>query len=169
MEQSTTPGVAGRTGNQARATRAIRTPPRPRPGALVPGVFRELRVPAPRAVRHNLTGQARGLTRRLGSAGVSVAAVTPVPLRQFIGTVAHSVDQLPRVSEQLDVLMAEVHAQRLGLQALEVQLEALDQQLGVLERSLAPIAAWSHQPARLRASLSEALNGPPDDALTRDD
>lgn len=115
------------------------------------------------AVRRGLAGQARGMTRRLAMAGASAAAVTPPPLRHAVASLARSLDQLPSVTEQLDVLMAEVHAQRLSLQALEAELAALDQQLGILERSLAPVAAWSHQSSRLRASLADMLEQLPDD------
>lgn len=115
------------------------------------------------AVRRGLTGQARGMTRRLATAGASAAAVTPPPVRHAVASLVRSVDQLPSVTEQLDVLMAEVHAQRLSLQALEAELAALDLQLGVLERSLAPVAAWSHQSSRLRASLADVLEQLPDD------
>lgn len=115
------------------------------------------------AVRRGLAGQARGMTRRLAMAGASAASVTPPQLRHATASLVRSLDQLPSVSEQLDVLMAEVHAQRLNLQALQADLAALDLQLGVLERSLAPVAAWSHQSSRLRASLAEALERMPDD------
>lgn len=115
------------------------------------------------AVRRGITGQARGMTRRLAMAGSSVAGVTPPPVRHVLATVVRSLDQLPSVTEQLDVLVAEVHAQRLSLQALQAELAALDLQLGVLERSLAPVAAWSHQSSRLRASLADVLERLPED------
>ena len=110
-----------------------------------------------------LSGQARGMTRRLANAGVSVVGVTPGPLRHALASLARSVDQLPSISQQLDVLMSEVHAQRLAIQAVEAELAALDDQLAVLERSMAPIAAWSHQSARLRSSLADVLDQLPAD------
>lgn len=115
------------------------------------------------AVRRGLTGGARGVTRRLATVGGSVASVTPPPVRHALATAVRSLDQLPSITEQLDVLMAEVRAQRLSLQALEAELAALDLQLGVLERSLEPIVAWSHQSSRLRASLADALEQLPED------
>ena len=117
------------------------------------------------AAAHGLTGQAREVTRRLAGAGVSAVGVAPGPLRHALASLARSMDQLPSVSQQLDVLMAEVHAQRLAIQAVEAELAALDDQLAVLERSMAPIAAWSHQSARLRAALADVLEQlPADDA-----
>jgi NAD(P)-dependent dehydrogenase (short-subunit alcohol dehydrogenase family) len=110
-----------------------------------------------------LSGQARGMTRRLANAGVSVVGVAPGPLRHALASLARSVDQLPSISQQLDVLMAEVQAQRLAIQAVEAELAALDDQLAVLERSMAPIAAWGHQSARLRSSLAEVLDRLPAD------
>lgn len=117
------------------------------------------------AVRRGLTGGALGMTRRLAMAGASVAGVTPPPVRHALSTVLRSLDQLPSITAQLDALVAEVHAQRLSLQALQAELAALDLQLGVLERSLEPVAAWSHQSARIREALVEALDGLPDDPV----
>jgi septal ring factor EnvC (AmiA/AmiB activator) len=111
---------------------------------------------------HGLTAQAFEVTRRLASAGGSVVGATPPPLRHALATLARSVDQLPSVAAQVDVLQQEVHAQRLGLQAVQAELAALDSQLAVLERSLAPVAAWNHQTTRLRLSLADALEHLPD-------
>ena len=62
-------------------------------------------------------------------------------------------DQMPPVTAELDVLVHEVHAKRLSIQALQAELAALDQQLEVLERSLVPVQAWSRQWNRLRRAL----------------
>ena len=104
-----------------------------------------------------LSGSARGLTRMLGSAGAGAVVATPAPLRSLLAGVLTSLDQLPSATGELDVLMAEVHAQRLSLQAMQAELDALDRQLEVLERSLAPVSALSHQMSRLRTSLDELL------------
>jgi septal ring factor EnvC (AmiA/AmiB activator) len=90
--------------------------------------------------------------------GVSAVGVAPAPLRHALASVARSMDELPSISQQLDVLMSQVRAQRLAIQAVEAELAALDDQLAVLERSLAPIAAWSHQSARLRSALADVLD-----------
>ncbi len=115
------------------------------------------------SLRKDLTGQVRGLTRRLATTSIAVAAVAPGPLRHVLAMFARTVDELPSVAEQLDVLMAEVHAQRLGLQSVEAELAALDSQLAVLERSLAPVSAWTHQTARLRSGLADMWEPLPDE------
>lgn len=108
-------------------------------------------------------GWARGMSRRLASAGGSAVGVTPQPLRHALAGMARSMDQLPSVAAQVDALLQQVHAQRLGLQAVQAELAALDSQLAVLEHSLAPVAAWGHQTSRLRTSLADALDQVPDD------
>ena len=57
----------------------------------------------------------------------------------------------------LDVLLLELHAKRLTVQALQAELSAFDQQLDVLEKSLAPMESWIHQWTRLHQSLTETL------------
>lgn len=109
-----------------------------------------------------LSGSARGLTRLLGSAGAGAVSATPSPLRTLLAGVLTSLEQLPSATGELEVLMAEVRAQRLGLQAMQAELDALDRQLEVLERSLAPLSALGHQIARLRMSLDELLVETPD-------
>lgn len=110
-----------------------------------------------------LSGSARGLTRLLGSAGTGAMSATPAPVRSLLAGVLTSLDQLPSATGELEVLMAEVHAQRLGLQAMQAELGALDRQLEVLERSLAPLAALSQQIRRLRTSLDDVLAETPDE------
>lgn len=104
-----------------------------------------------------LSGGARGLTRLLGSAGTGAVSVTPAPVRSLLTGVLTSLDQLPSATGELEVLMAEVHAQRLSLQAMRAELDALDRQLAVLERSLVPISALGQQIRRLRTSLEDLL------------
>jgi prefoldin subunit 5 len=58
---------------------------------------------------------------------------------------------------ELDVVLQEVHAKRLSVQALQAELAALDRQLEVLEQALAPVESWMHQWDRLRAAVAEAL------------
>lgn len=111
-----------------------------------------------------LSGGARGLTRLLGSAGTGAVSVTPAPVRSMLAGVLTALDQLPSAAGELEVLVAEVHAQRLGLQAMQAELGALDRQLEVLERSLAPISALGQQIRRLRASLEDLLGETPDES-----
>lgn len=109
-----------------------------------------------------LSGSARGLTRLVGAAGTGAVSATPAPMRSLLAGVLTSLDQLPSATGELEVLMSEVHAQRLGLQAMQAELDALDRQLEVLERSLAPISALGHQISRLRTSLDDLLTETPD-------
>ncbi|KRF34124.1 hypothetical protein [Nocardioides sp. Soil805] len=113
--------------------------------------------------QHDLTGRMLGATRRLAAAGMAAPVVATRPLRHALAMAVRSLDELPSVGEQLDVLMAEVHAQRLGLQSVQAQLAALDTQLALLERSLAPVSAWTHQSQNLRRSLVRAIDVLPPD------
>jgi hypothetical protein len=78
---------------------------------------------------HGLSEQAREITRRLTGVGVSAVGVAPAPLRHVLASLARSMDELPSISQQLDVLMSQVRAQRLAIQAVEAELAALDDQL----------------------------------------
>jgi septal ring factor EnvC (AmiA/AmiB activator) len=104
-----------------------------------------------------VAGTAHGLSRFLGSAGAGAVTAAPVQVKSLLAGVLTLLDQLPSITGELEVLVQEVHAQRLSLQAIQAQLEALDTQLAVLEKSLAPVSAWSHQMSRLRASLTDLL------------
>lgn len=111
----------------------------------------------------SMAGQARALSHLLGSAGVGAVGALPAPVRNLLAGLLASLDQLPPVAGELDVLVAEVHAKRLSVQALESELAALDQQLELLEKSLAPVQIWSNQLGKLRTALAEALAETPDD------
>lgn len=111
----------------------------------------------------SMAGQARALSHLLGSAGAGAVGALPSPVRGLLAGLLASLDQLPPVVGELDVLVAEVHAKRLSVQALESELGALDQQLELLERSLAPLQVWSNQLGRVRAALVEALSEAPED------
>ena len=66
-------------------------------------------------------------------------------------------EQAPPFTAELDVLLLELHAKRLTVQALQAELSAFDQQLNVLEKSLAPMESWIHQWTRLHQSLTGTL------------
>jgi prefoldin subunit 5 len=66
---------------------------------------------------------------------------------------------MPTVSAEIDVVVRELHAKRLSIQALQAELAALDEQLELLERSLAPLEAWNNQWSRIRTSLVDTLGG----------
>ena len=60
----------------------------------------------------------------------------------------------------LDVLVEEVHAKRLSIQALQAELGALDRQLELLERTLGPVQAWRHQRDPNPPALTETQGHP---------
>lgn len=116
----------------------------------------------------NMAGQARALSQLLGAVGVGAVGALPAPVRHLAAGLLASLDQLPPVAQELDVLVSEVHAKRLSVQALASELAVLDQQLEVLERSLAPVQAWSAQLAKLRTALDEALAQMPEETPDED-
>ncbi|HEX6249073.1 MAG TPA: hypothetical protein VFZ64_14470 [Nocardioidaceae bacterium] len=83
----------------------------------------------------------------------------PVPsaVTRMLSSLKELVEQAPPFTAELDVLIEEVHAKRLSIQALQAELAALDHQLEVLERTLAPVEAWGRSWQRLQSSLAESL------------
>lgn len=82
----------------------------------------------------------------------------PTAVDRMLSSLRQLVEQAPPFSAELDVLIEEVHAKRLSIQALQAELTALDHQLEILERSLAPVEAWGRSWERLQRSLAEALS-----------
>lgn len=84
----------------------------------------------------------------------------PVPstVTRMLASLRQLAEQAPPLTAELDVLVDEVHAKRLSIQALQAELAALDRQLEVLERSLGPLQDWGHQWQRLQRSLVATLN-----------
>lgn len=60
----------------------------------------------------------------------------------------------PPLFAEFDVLVEELHAQRLTVQALQAELSAFDRQMEVIENALTPLQSWTHQWSRLRQSLT---------------
>ncbi len=100
----------------------------------------------------------------LGSvaSGALGAVPEPVPaaVNRLLLALQQLVDQLPPLTAELDILVQEVHAKRLTVQALQAELAAFDHQLEVLEASLAPLEGWSRQLTRMSRSLTETLDAP---------
>jgi len=115
----------------------------------------------------------RAVARLVGSVGSGALGAMPEPLpatvTRMLGSLQQLMDQAPPITSELDILIQELHAKRLTVQALQAELSAFDHQLDVLERSLMPMESWVHQWARLRQSLTETLHsaetepGPPTD------
>src|SRR5450631_1847607 len=85
------------------------------------------------------------------------AAERPATVTRMLGALQQLVDQAPPFTAEFDVLVEELHAQRLTVAALQAELSAFDHQLEVIEKSLAPLESWAHQWTRLRQSLTETL------------
>jgi hypothetical protein len=103
----------------------------------------------------------RAVVEAMASAGSGALGVLPAPVpgtvTRMLASMRRLADQMPPVTAEIEIVVQEVHAKRLSIQALQAELAALDDQLEVLERSLAPVQAWSRQWNRLRRSLAEAL------------
>lgn len=122
---------------------------RPEPHGLLHSTV-DLFVERTRAVVEGVTA---------AGAGALGAMPDPVPaaVTGMLTSLRQLVEQAPALTAEFEVLVQEVHAKRLSIQALQAELAALDTQLGVLERSLAPVEAWARQWNRLRSSLTDAL------------
>lgn len=82
----------------------------------------------------------------------------PAAVNRMLASLGQLAEQVPPLTAELDVLIEEVHAKRLSIQALQAELSALDHQLEVLERSLGPVEVWSRSWRRLQQSLGETLD-----------
>ena len=104
----------------------------------------------------------RSLANLVGSVGSGALGAVPAPLpatvNRMLGSLQQLIEQAPPFSAELDILLQELHAKRLSVQALQAELSAFDHQLEVLEKSLAPMESWTNQWSRLRESLSETLH-----------
>lgn len=87
----------------------------------------------------------------------SARAVVPEavvsPVEQWVGAMRQFAEGAPGLGEELRILMQELHAKRLTIQAMTAELTVLDAQLDVLERVLAPVEVWSEQLDVLRNAL----------------
>jgi hypothetical protein len=103
----------------------------------------------------------RAVASLVGSVGSGALGAMPEPVpatvTKMLKSLQQLVDQAPPFTAEFDVLVEELHAQRLTVQALQAELTAFDHQLEVIEKSLAPLESWAHQWTRLRQSLTETL------------
>jgi hypothetical protein len=108
---------------------------------------------------------ARAVAGMVGSVSSGALGVLPEPVpaavTRMLISLERLIDQAPPLTAELDIMLAEVHAKRLTVQALQAELAVFDSQLDVLEKSLAPLESWARQWARLRQSLSETLKSTP--------
>jgi hypothetical protein len=103
----------------------------------------------------------RAVANLVGSVGSGALGAMPEPVpttvTRMLKSLQQLVDQAPPFTAEFNVLVEELHAQRLTVQALQAELTAFDLQLEVIEKSLAPLESWAHQWTRLRLSLTETL------------
>jgi hypothetical protein len=103
----------------------------------------------------------RAVAELMASAGSGALGALPEPVpgtvTRMLASMRQLAEQMPPVTAELEILVQEVHAKRLSIQALQAELSTLDRQLEVLERSLAPVEAWSRQWNRMRKSLAVTL------------
>lgn len=116
----------------------------------------------------------RSVANLVGSVGSGALGAMPEPLpatvTRMLGSLQQVMDQAPPFTAELDVMLMELHAKRLSVQALQAELSAFDQQLEILEKSLAPMATWTRQWTRLHQSLTETLHSAePDPGSTADE
>jgi len=104
----------------------------------------------------------RAVANLVGTVGSGALGAMPEPVpttvTRMLKSLQQLVDQAPPFTAEFDVLVEELHAQRLTVQALQAELMAFDHQLEVIEKSLAPLESWAHQWTRLRQSLTETLH-----------
>lgn len=122
-------------------------------------------APAPRGLVHAtvdaFVDSTRALVEAVATAGGEALGTLPTPVPTSVTRMLVSlrglVDQMPPLTAEIDVVVRELHAKRLSIEALQAELATLDEQLEILERSLRPVVAWSRQWNRLRRSLTDAL------------
>jgi hypothetical protein len=109
-----------------------------------------------------LLERTRAVANVVGSVGSEALGAMPESFPATVTLLLKSfqqlIEQTPPITAEFDVLVEEIHAQRLTVQALQAELSAFDHQLDVLEKSLAPLESWTRQWARLRQSLTETLH-----------
>jgi hypothetical protein len=105
--------------------------------------------------------RARALASLASSVGGGALDALPEPVPATVNRMLKSFQQLsevaPPLAAEFEVMVEQLHAQRLTVQALQSELSAYDHQLEVLEKSLAPLENWAHQWTRFRQSLAETL------------
>lgn len=106
----------------------------------------------------------RAVTELMASAGSGALGRVPEPVpsavTRMLSSLRELAEQAPPITAELSVLIEEVHAKRISIQALQAELTALDHQLEILERALAPVEMWNKNWERLQHSLTRTLDLP---------
>ena len=96
--------------------------------------------------------------------GAGAQAVVPETVlssaNRMLVSMRKVVESAPQVGAELEIVLKEIHAKRLTIQAITAELAVLDDQLEILERSLAPLEAWSTQWSKVRHTLLHSLDLP---------
>lgn len=99
-------------------------------------------------------------------AGAGAQAVVPEAVlssaNQMLESMREAVESAPQVGEELEIVLQEIRAKRLTIQAITAELEVLDHQLDFLERSFAPLQAWSAQWSKVQQTLLRTIVPPSD-------
>lgn len=100
------------------------------------------------------------LVTSAGTAGARAVVPDPVlvPVSRMLTSLRTIAEQAPQLTDELDVVVEEVQAKRLSIQALQTELGALDHQLQILEAALVPVQTWSHQWGRVQHALITAFD-----------
>lgn len=98
------------------------------------------------------------------AAGAGAQAVVPESVlssaTHMLESMREVVESAPQVGAELEIVLKEIHAKRLTIQAITAELAVLDDQLEMLERSLAPLQAWSAQWSKVQHTLVNSLERP---------
>jgi hypothetical protein len=113
-----------------------------------------------------LVGSTRAVTQMVTQAGSAAgsagARVVPDPVadqvRQMLHALRSVLEQAPQLTDEFEVLVNELHAKRLSIQALRAELDALDDQLAILERALEPVHSWSKQWSRVQHAILDTID-----------
>ena len=96
------------------------------------------------------------LVEKVGGEAVSaIPEPVAVPVTRMLESLHQLSELAPPVFAELDVLVEELRAQRLTVQALQAELSAFDHQMEVIENALEPLQSWTHQWSRLLQSLTQ--------------
>jgi hypothetical protein len=125
--------------------------------------------PEHKGLVHSATDQFLSSTRMLveqiaRATGAGAQAVVPEPVlssaNHMLASMRQVVESAPQVGAELDIVLKEIRAKRLTIQAITAELSVLDDQLDVLERSLVPLQAWSTQWSKVQHTLLHSLDLP---------
>ena len=122
-----------------------------------------------KGIVHSATDRFLSSTRMLveqvaRAGGAGAQAVVPDAVlssaTHMLESMRQAVESAPQVGAELEIVVREIHAKRLTIQAITAELAVLDDQLEVLERSLAPLQAWSTQWSKVQHTLLHSFDLP---------